>query len=270
MGDLDCTITVVDNASSDGSAKMVAAEFPDVTLIASNTNLGFAAANNLVIEQGREPFVILLNPDTEAEPGSLKRLVDFLLAHRDVGACGPMLLNSDGTIQRNGTRFPHLLGDILALTGLRRLCQGYWNSKFGHGRTNFDATCEVDWVSGACLAVKREVIDQVGVLDPRFFMFFEEVEWCHRIRKAGRKVYYVADARVVHHWMGSVKQSPKKMTAQLFRSQPQYYRMTSGRVASLAARAIMILGLAKNYLKYLGVSIKRQLRLARLPRQIRP
>lgn len=267
---MDYSAWVIDNNSPDRSAEMVAAEFHHIKLTASPDNLGFAAANNLAIAQSDDEYVVLLNPDTEAEPKSLTRLVQYLAEHKDAGACGPMLLNTDLSLQKNGTRFPNLWGDILALTGLRKLCGGYWNRRFGNGRTDFDLTCEVDWVSGACIAVKREVIERVGPLDSRFFMFYEEVEWCHRIRRAGWKVYYVAESRVVHHWMGSVKQSPKKMTDQLFKSQPLYYHMTSGPLAAGAARVIMTVGMLKNSIRYVGVAIKGQMRRARLIRQPRP
>jgi N-acetylglucosaminyl-diphospho-decaprenol L-rhamnosyltransferase len=106
----------------------------------------------------------------------------------------------------------------------------------------------------------------VGDLDERFFMFYEEIEWCHRIRQAGWKVYYVANARVVHHWMGSVKQVSKQMTAQLFRSQLLYYQKTGGPLSVLAIRAVMGLGLAKNALLHAGVGVKRTLRRAGLLR----
>jgi GT2 family glycosyltransferase len=120
--------------------------------------------------------------------------------------------------------------------------------------------CEVDSISGACIAVPRKVIDKVGPLDPDFFMFYEEVEWCHRIRRAGWKVYYVPDARITHHWMGSVKQSPKTMTSQLFRSQPLYYRKTVGPGAARLSTAIMTMGLVKNAVLHAGVAVKRGLR----------
>jgi GT2 family glycosyltransferase len=97
-------------------------------------------------------------------------------------------------------------------------------------------------------------------LDTRFFMFYEEIEWCHRIKRAGWKVYYVPKAVVTHHWMGSVKQHSRRMTAELFRSQLLYYQKTAGPLAVLAIRLIMVLGLAKNAFIHAGVGVKRQLR----------
>jgi N-acetylglucosaminyl-diphospho-decaprenol L-rhamnosyltransferase len=251
---------VVDNNSSDGSPEMVEAEFPEVSLIVSKKNLGFAGGNNLILENVEARQVLLLNPDTEAEPGSLRLLVDFMDSHPEVGACGPMLLNSDGSLQRNGAKFPTPIREFLGVTGLRRLAMKRYELSLGYGREDFNTTCEVDQVSGACLMVRGEVLKQVGPLDTRFFMFYEEIELCHRIKRAGWKVYYVAEARVVHHWMGSVKQVSRQMTAQLFRSQLLYYQKTSDPLTVLSIRGVMALGLAKNAFIHTGVAVKSGLR----------
>lgn len=265
---LNCVTFVVDNASSDGSAEMVAQEFPDVDLTASRENLGFTKGNNLALERADARHVLLLNPDTEPQPGSLTTLVRFMDEHPDGGACGPMLLNSDGSLQRNGAKFPGVLREFLGVTGLRRLAMRRYELSMGYGREDFTQTCEVDQVSGACLLVRSETMKQVGMLDERFFMFYEEIEWCYRIRHAGWKVYYVADARVVHHWMGSVKQVSKQMTDLLFRSQLLYYQKTAGPLSVLAIRGIMAMGLAKNAFIHSGVAVKRLLRRAGLLRAL--
>jgi GT2 family glycosyltransferase len=130
----------------------------------------------------------------------------------------------------------------------------------GYGREDFDSLAEVDQVSGACLMVRRETLEKVGPLDDRFFMFFEEIEWCWRIKRGGYAVYYVPDAVVTHHWMGSVKQQSKRMTDQLFRSQVLYYQKTGGPLAVFGTRLVMALGLIKNQLLHAGVAVKRALR----------
>jgi GT2 family glycosyltransferase len=259
-------VWVVDNASPDRSAEMVAAEFPEVRLVASSENLGFAKANNLALFEAAGRYLLLLNPDTEAKPGSLSALVRFMDANPRAGACGPKLLNSDGTLQRNGARFPTVLREFVCVTGLRRLAMRRYELAMGYGRDDFDQTCEVDQVSGACLLVRRAALDQVGPLDDRFFMFYEEVEWCHRIKAAGWQVWYVAESRVTHHWMGSVKQSSKRMTDELFRSQLLYYRKTAGPVSTAAIRVVMLIGMAKNAGLHVGVRAKSLLRRAGLVR----
>lgn len=260
LGPYSSEIYVVDNASADGSAEMVANEFPTVHLTASKQNLGFAGGNNLVLGTVQARNVLLLNPDTEALPGSLATLVRFLDDHPDAGAVGPKLLNSDGSLQRNGAKFPTVAREFLGVTGLRRLAMRRYELAMGYGREDFDTLCEVDQVSGACLMVREEVLRKVGPLDTRFFMFYEEIEWCHRIKRAGWKVYYVPEAVVTHHWMGSVKQESRRMTAALFRSQLLYYQKTAGPLTVLAVRLVMWMGLAKNAFIHAGVAVKRQLR----------
>lgn len=254
---------VVDNVSSDGSAEMVRREFPGVHLTVAPSNLGFARANNLALalpEVQESRYVLLLNPDTEAAPDSLAALVRFMDAHPDAGACGPKLLNTDGSIQRNGGKFPGVLRDFLSVTGLRKLAMRRYEIALGYGREDFDTLVEVDQVSGACLLARGEVLEKVGPLDERFFMFYEEIDWCWRIKRAGWAVYYVPEAVVTHHWMGSVRQQSKKMTDQLFRSQLLYYRKTSGPLTVAAIRGVMALGLLKNQFLHTGVAVKRGLR----------
>jgi GT2 family glycosyltransferase len=257
---------VVDNASSDDSAAMVAAEFPEVRLVANNANVGFTHANNQALTLSTGRYVLLLNPDTEAEPGSLTTLVHFLDTHADAGACGPKLLNSDGSLQPNGRRFPTPWREFLIVSGLRNLNRAGFDRALEFGRDDFDTECEVDQVLGACLLVRRVVMEQVGMLDEDFFMFYEETEWCWRIRRAGWKIFYVPQARVVHHWMGSVRPVLRAMTARLFRSQRIYFRKTAGLPSRLFIDGIMLVGLAKNELLYLGVAVKRRLRAAKLIR----
>lgn len=267
---LTCKTYVVDNNSPDGSAAMVEREFPDVELTANTANVGFSRANNMALERAEARYVLLLNPDTEPEPDSLRRLVEFMDAHPKAGACGPKLLNSDGSLQRNGAKFPTLLREFLSVTGLRRLAMRRYEVALGYGREDFDRLCEVDQVSGACLLVRAEAMRQVGMLDERFFMFYEEVEWCHRIKSAGWQVWYVPEARVTHHWMGSVKQFSKQMTDQLFKSQLLYYQKTGGPLTVLGIRGVMALGMAKNALLHAGVAVKRALRRAGILREARP
>jgi hypothetical protein len=267
---LSFQVYVVDNNSTDGSAEMVAQEFPEVDLTASRENLGFTRGNNVALARAQARHLLLLNPDTEAEPESLSRLVAFMDSHPEAGACGPKLLNTDGSLQRNGAKFPTLLREFLSVTGLRRLAMRRYETSLGYGREDFDQLCEVDQVSGACLLVREEVMRQVGMLDERFFMFYEEVEWCWRIKKAGWKVYYVPDSRVTHHWMGSVKQQSKKMTALMFKSQLLYYQKTSGPLTTLGIRAVMSMGIARNSLIHAGVAVKRMLRRAGVLREAQP
>jgi N-acetylglucosaminyl-diphospho-decaprenol L-rhamnosyltransferase len=257
---------VVDNASPDDSAAMVAAEFPNVRLIANTENAGFTRANNQALRLSVGRYVLLLNPDTEADPGSLTTLARYLDTHPDVGAVGPKLVNTDGSLQPNGRRFPNPWRDLLGHIVLPLFHRGPLNLTWEYAREDFDKEWETDLVTGACLMTRHEIMDRVGMLDEDFFMFYEEIEWCWRIRKAGWKIAYVPQARVVHHWMGSVRQQSRAMTARLFRSMLIYYGKTAGPLAQIGARGVVLLAWIKYQFIYLGVAIKRRLRAARLIR----
>ncbi len=256
---------VVDNNSPDKSADMVAVEFSEVRLIANDRNAGFTRANNQALRQSQSRHGVILNPDTECRPGSLTTLVRYLDAHPEVGAVGPRLLNTDGSLQPNGARFPNPLQDFLVVSELRFISRKAFE-RWSRMRDDFDADCELDVVSGACMMVRREAIEKVGVLDEDFFMFYEEVEWCWRIKKAGWKVVYVSAAEVVHHWMGSVRQDSEAMTKRLFQSSDIYYKKTGTPVTRAANRGTMAYGAAKNRFIHMGVRVKRWLR-ARLEKR---
>jgi GT2 family glycosyltransferase len=250
---------VVDNCSPDASADMVATEFPAVHLVANRENVGFARANNQALSQASGRHSVILNPDTECRPGALTTLVRYLDAHPHVGAVGPKLLNTDGSLQPNGSRFPDPLQSFLVVSEVRRLFRSRFE-RWSRMREDFDAECELDVVSGACMMVRGEAIARVGLLDEDFFMFYEEVEWCWRIKKAGWKIVYLPQAEVVHHWMGSVRQDSHAMTALLFRSSDIYYRKTGAASMRLANRGVMAYGTLQNHLIHAGVRVKRWLR----------
>ncbi len=185
-------VIVVDNGSTDGTAKAIRARFPRVTLIVSPTNLGYAAGNNLGLRRARGEVCILLNSDVWASPDALQALVDYLVAHPDVAAVSAGLRTADGRPQA------FAFGDepapaYLLRRGLRRL--------LGRGPLHdwaVDTPQDVDWVSGACLAVRREAMAQVGLLDEGFFLYFEDVDWCLRMRRAGWRVVYHPGIPVIH------------------------------------------------------------------------
>ncbi|MCW3095531.1 MAG: putative glycosyltransferase [Chthonomonadaceae bacterium] len=256
---------VVDNNSPDDSAAMVAAEFPEVHLTASKENHGFTGGNNIALRHVVGRNVLLLNPDTEAAPDSLTLMSRYLDTHPDVGAVGPKLLNTDGSLQPSGKPLPTPWRDFLGHTGLWKLKPGLSESMWHYGREDFDTAWETDSVTGACLMTRKAILDQVGLLEEAFFMFYEEVELCWRIRRAGYKVLFLPEARVVHHWMGSVRQQSKAMTKRLFRSMAIYYRKTMG-WRGVIAYPIVWYGLGKNELLHLAVAVKRRLRSAKLIR----
>lgn len=194
---------VVDNASTDDTATMLAQVFPAVSVVYNSQNEGFARGNNagLAVAEGR--YLMLLNSDTEVRPGALAELVRFMDENPRCGACGPMLLNMDGSLQPSGRDLPTFWNVLIDMTKVYRLWKDDLYRQVGR---DYSRPCEVGEISGAALLVRREVYEQVGGLDPAFFAYYEDVDWCKRIRSAGWRIYYVPDAKVTHLWQGTSRQ----------------------------------------------------------------
>jgi N-acetylglucosaminyl-diphospho-decaprenol L-rhamnosyltransferase len=208
---------VVDNQSTDGSAEMVATEFPEVTLIRNPENNGYSAGNNLGLrqfgfpERGHTRHVVLLNPDTVVPPDSLAKLAAFADAHPDVGIVGPRLLLADGTLDLACRRsFPTPEVSFYRLSGLSRLFpKSPRFNRYNMAYLDEHAQTDVDAVVGACMLLRREAVAQAGLLDEQFFMYGEDLDWCLRIHNAGWRVVYFPDAIVHHIKRASSSSSPK-------------------------------------------------------------
>ena len=219
-------IIVVDNNSTDNTIDMLACDFPEVKLIRNEDNLGFAKANNQGIQISRGQFVLLLNPDTKVKKGCIGTLISFLQSHDKVGLVGPKLLNLDGTLQASGLNFPSLANSLLGYFRLKREVTGAY---FVHA----DQPVMVNALVGACLLVKREVIDQVGGLDGDYFMYVEEADWCYRIQNRGWHVYYVPEAQVYHRKGGSARHVPLETYVQLRESRILFLLKHRSRVQAI-------------------------------------
>jgi GT2 family glycosyltransferase len=192
-------ILVVDNHSSDGSPEMVEKEFPRVRMLRSSINLGFGAANNLAIQAAGGRYVVLLNSDAFLCSGSLRTAVNNMDLHPEVALAGARLVGRDFSWQPSARMFPSVLSDAVVLTGLA--------ARFSKSRFfgNFDRTwadplepAQVDWVPGAFSIIRAQVLEEVGLFDPRFFMYSEEVDLCRRIKRAGYQIWYWPDILVIH------------------------------------------------------------------------
>jgi len=192
-------IIVVDNASSDGSADMVADEFPGIRLIRNAENVGFARANNLAIPQTQGDYILLLNSDTLLHERSLLReWVDLMNRHPAIGASGCRLLWPDGSHQVGDAGFRPSLRSILGhFLFLSRISFSGFPPLFVSGRTN-KPLIDVDWVTGAACLVRRSILEKTGFLDPDIFMYAEDVEWCCRMRERGFRVAYLPPLEMVH------------------------------------------------------------------------
>lgn len=209
---IDFEVIVVDNASTDGSTAMVKKDFPQVTLIENSENRGFAAANNqgIAITKGR--YVLLLNSDTIVLDNAISKTVSFADAHPKAAVVGCRVLNPDLTLQPTCFMFPSILNMLLSTTYLYKL---FPKSKF-FGREQMtwwdrNDTSEVDVVTGCFMLVRHKAIEQVGLLDERFFIYGEETDWCCRFKKAGYKVLFTPFAGIIHFGGQSTRQVATRM-----------------------------------------------------------
>lgn len=194
-------IIVVDNGSQDEIAEMLARDFPTVRFIANPINMGYTKPMNQALCAGTGRFLMQLNPDTIILPGTLDNLVSFMEEHPQAGICGPKVLNRDGTLQLQCRRGePRPLAVLSYFLGISRLFPH--SQLFGGYLLNYlseDEVHEVPGVSGSCMLIRREVIEQIGYLDELFFAYQEDTDYCLRARKAGWKVYYVPMAVIIHY-----------------------------------------------------------------------
>lgn len=232
---------VIDNASSDGSADMVEKEFPRAILIRSKENLGFTKGYNLGLRQAKGDFLMIVNSDLELLPGSAVRMIDYLKEHPDVGMVGPKLISPDGTVQVNGQRFPTFIREVLGLTRLyrNRFIREWHDMTLGPLRKDFNVDAEVDALAGACMTLPRAVVDKVGLLDERFFMYYEDVDWCYRVKQAGYKIWYLGDVGVIHvASQSAIRFGLPKANAVLFHSQYLYRRKHHGLLQAVVLRLL--------------------------------
>ncbi|MDX9902819.1 MAG: glycosyltransferase family 2 protein [Bacteroidales bacterium] len=194
-------ITVVDNASSDGSAEMVREEFGAVRLIVSCSNEGYSAACNRGIIVSSGDFILILNPDTVVAPDALTRALDFMRGHPDAGAAGARMTDGNGRFLPESKRgFPSPMTSLFRFSGLGRLFpqSSLFNAYYlGHEPENKD--CRADILTGAFMLIRRETLDQAGLFDTSFFMYGEDIDMSWRIRQAGWFNYYMADVHIVHY-----------------------------------------------------------------------
>jgi GT2 family glycosyltransferase len=244
-GELRVEAVLVDNASGDGTVEAVRSEHPDVLVVESGRNVGFAAGCNAGLAHCSGRHVLFLNPDAEAAPGALPALVRFLDAHPGAGAAGGRLVSPSGEPQFSAGRFLTPINQFAEVAGLSRFVAS------SARRRSYDADAftgepvEVDWLAGACLAVRRTALDDVGTFDERFFMYGEDEDLCYRLRRAGWGVFLLPQATVRHEGGRSAAQALSRMRLEVRASQAAFLRKHHGRASALAFRALMRLASLK-------------------------
>jgi GT2 family glycosyltransferase len=232
LSKLNFEIIIVDNGSTDQTIQMLRAEFPEARLIANDTNTGFTRPINQALRLSSGQYRLVLNPDTIILPGALDELVQFMSSHPDVGICGPKVLNRDGSMQkacRRGVSRPWAA--ISYFTGLSRL---FPKSKFFGGYLlNYldeDALHEVDGVSGSCMLIRCDVMEQIGYFDERFFAYQEDADYCFQAKKAGWKIFYLPQSQIIHYGgQGGSRVQPYRSIYEWHRSYYIYYRKNLAR-----------------------------------------
>ncbi|HDH96323.1 MAG TPA: glycosyltransferase family 2 protein, partial [Proteobacteria bacterium] len=250
-------VFVVDNGSTDGSAAMVRSNFPRAKLIASPENLGFVKANNIALRMADGRYFLLLNADARLLPGALDAMVEFMNTHPDAGACGCKQVDPSGNIQLTWGYFPTLAREVVRKAMHARLSLN-GNIVRAYLAHRFNGQTVVDWVAGSCLMVRSSIREQVGLMDEGYFMYFEDIDWCHRIQQAGWKVYYLPHIQVVHE--GGASANKHKIDAILAYRRSQFYftRKYYGPAVEKMLRFIIsgksLLNLARWGLKYVFMS----------------
>ncbi len=203
-------IIVLDNNSQDGTDVMMRVEFPDIIFFENVENRGFAAGMNVGIRHAQGNYILMLNPDIAVLGNPIERMLEFMEQHPNVGICGPKLLNPDGTVQTSCREFQTFSTILYRRTPLgklpfaRKRLRKFLMLDWSHSENR-----AVDWLLGACMMVRRSAVEKVGLLDERFFLYFEDMDWCRRFWQAGYAVYYLgAVAEIVHYHRRQSAESP--------------------------------------------------------------
>ena len=234
-------VIVVDNASGDGSADMVEREFPGVRLVRNAENRLYSEGNNDGARLATGRYLCLLNSDTEVRPGALDLLVEFLEEHPAYGAVAPRLLNPDGTVQRACSRFPTLIDPLVDSTFLGRFPPGSWRAWWTRmGDFDHEHSRDVSQPSGACFLMRLDEYREMGGLDPKLSLFFNDVDLCRSLWRKGRRIHYLSQSEVMHH-RGASTRTYGTLNRNLvwMRNRTAYYRKHYGRVGVAWMRTVL-------------------------------
>ncbi len=243
---IDFDITVVDNASSDNSVDMLTTTyFGKLTLIANSANIGFGKAHNQALRQSNSRYFMIINPDSKfTDPNTLSRIIEYMDSNKEIGMLGPKILNTDGSLQYSARRFPSMIAGMFRNTWLDKLfpsnkfVKSYLMSDWSH-----EEISNVDWLSGAALVVRREMVNKIGMLDERFFMYCEDIDWCKRAHDAGWKVVYYPLVSVLHRIGAASDKDPYNAIRRHHRSMLQYFLKYNATKPAVLLTPLVMLGL---------------------------
>ncbi len=258
--DVSFEVFVVDNNSSDGSQEMVAGEFPDAFLIVNTENRGFAAANNQAFRKASGRYTLMLNPDTELTDNAIKAMVEFMDQHPKINVIAPRLTFIDGSLQRSCQHFPTFFTDLMESLFLDEI---YAKNKifnwYKMGLWPHDRMREVDQPYGACLMFKTADVRRLKFMDERFFMYYDEVDLCYRLKKSGGKIYFLPQIKIIHHSRRSSKQIPDTCHRWQLQSKMRFFAKHYGKlgIISLFFNLILQTALVYGFLSLLYAIIKR-------------
>lgn len=253
-------VILVDNASTDGSAQAAAQKFPTLTAICNSANLGFGAANNLGFAQAQGHYILLVNSDLQMTSTALQSMLAFMETHPRAGMCGPRVLESDGATISPwcARRDPHPWDVFCEYAFLMRLFPNQrLFARYVMGEWDHISNREVDALTGACLLVRREVIEQIGGFDEQFFMYGEDLDWCRRIRRIDWQVWYVASAEVYHEGAHSTRQVGDHGSRWSLKSYLRYFRKWGNGIDLLKVRLALSSGSLIRAIVWLVASLAR-------------
>ena len=250
-------IIVVDNASSDGSREMVCTQFPNVTLICNEDNLGFARANNIGIRRSAGEYLALVNSDVEVFPSCITALIDLMESNPDIGMAGPRIIGNDGEFQRSYRGFPTLWNTLCRALALDSIMPNApWANGYLQRHAQHETCTRVEILSGCFWMIRREALKDVGLLDERFFIYGEDMDWCKRFWDARWPAMFVPRGEAVHYGGGSSSNAPVRFFIEMQRADFQYWEKHHSRAANkvyflitLLHHGIRIIGYAFGSLK---------------------
>lgn len=243
-------IYVVDNNSSDMTAEMVKKDFPKVHLFALDKNIGFGRGNNVALREIETPYILLLNPDTKVLPGSIELMLKILEENEDVAMVGPKIIDASGRIDRSCRRFPTMKAALHQFTILKNF--GVFSrahSRYMMKECSYDQTIEVDQIIGACMLLKGPILNETGFFDEDFFMFYEEVDLCYRIKEAGYRILFTPDTHIIHLADQSTRQVWGEMLFQKMKSLLVYFEKREHRKTLALFKPVLKIGLLMKLIK---------------------